>query len=165
MTTYTQEQAIDFHFHVLNAVGISIKDNFLVDQDTGKRIEFEGKPLVYSYDINRPVFDTEDTAKLDLINNIKMASNLFGYYLNKSLADPDNDFKEVDSFFQVDSNDGTQSALSIKCTSEEAGRIQITSKYFWNNVLKYPALILIMEGDVLYDVNVFDDPELAKRRK
>lgn len=163
MISYTPEMAIDLHFRVLNAIGISIKDNFLVDQDTGQRLSFEGKPLVYSYDINRPVFDTEDTAKLDLINNIKMANNLFGYYINKIKADPDSDIKEIYSFYQVDSTDGTQSALEIKMESEEAGRVQITSDPFCNNVLKYPALILLMEGD-FYNVHQFDDPELAKKK-
>lgn len=163
MTTYTQEQEIDLHFNVLNAIGISIKDQLLVDQDTGSQLNFEGLPIVYSYDVNAPVFTTEDAIKLDLINNIKMATYLFGYFINKIVADPEDDVKEVFTFFQIDDSDKGASALSIKYESEEEGKVQQTSDMFYNNVLKYPALILLMSGNFM-DLHIFDDPDLRRKK-
>ena len=162
MVEYTNQEAIDFHFQVLNAIGISIRNGTLVDQDTGAVIMYEGKPIVYSYDENKPVFDTEDAVKLDLINNMKMATNLFGYYLNKIVADPDHEAISVDSFYQTDDADKGKSALNVRYVTED-GKVTVQGRYFFNNVLKYPALILAMEGNPFeLQIDKFDDPELAK---
>ena len=142
------ENNVDISRKIFRAIGLDVDNaNKIIDQDTCRPIEFKGKCIKYTSDPNKNLLLAKNDILFDPINNTKLMSNLFGYYLTK-LEETEN--IAFDSYY-VKAGNGGRTALELKSESET-----ITSKYYNNDSIKYMDMILRLNGESNIDLNEYD---------
>ena len=110
-------------------------------------IEFKGKCIKYTSDPNKNLLLAKNDILFDPMNNSKLMSNLFAYYLTKL---EENEGVVFESYYTKNGNEG-RTALEIKNQYEK-----ITSKYYNNDSMKYIDIILKLNGESGIDLSEYD---------
>ena len=132
---------------VMHEIGLDVdKYNNIVDQDNGQPLHFNGKVLKYNLS-NRKIHMGRNDIEFDPIDNTKIMSHLFSYYLDKK-NEEDGTYFPV--YFPVNKADG-KSALEVR------GNSTFKSKSYKNDSLKYVDLILRINGNTDIDLNDVDE--------
>lgn len=131
---------------IMDEIGLEVSNTYIVDQDYGNLINFNGKNLRYfggetEVELNRGdlIFD---------VTNLKVISMLFAFYLNK-LHNLEGRYFKI--FYPVVEKDGSG---SLKVLSNEE---EISSDTFYCEYLRYIDMILKISGSYI-DIHKFDDP-------
>ena len=141
-------ETVDISRKIFRAVGLDVDNaNKVIDQDTCMPIEFKGKCIKYTSDPNKNLLLAKNDILFDPINNPKLMSNLFGYYLTK-LEETENTV--FNSYYVKPGNEG-RTAIELKSDSET-----ITSKYYKNDSIKYMDMILRLNGESDINLNEYD---------
>ena len=131
---------------IMHEIGLDVdKNNNIVDQDNGQPIHFNGKELKYNLGEKKLRIGRNDV-EFDPIENTKIMSHLFSYYLDKK-NEEDGTYFPV--YFSVSNPDG-KSSLEIK------GDNTFKSKYYKNESLKYADAILRINGNEYTDLSSID---------
>ena len=125
----------DFNQRVLENIGLEIDcDNYIVDQDTGDRIQIRGK-LLKTQDVDY------DSIEYNPLDNPMMMNKLFGYFLYKN---------------EQETGVGTRVFSHSTNNKKEKGYVELVqedntvykSSSFYNDSLKYADIIFRMNSDL-----------------
>ena len=142
------ENNIEISRKIFRAIGLDVDNaNKVIDQDTCRPIEFKGKCIKFTSDPDKNLLLAKNDILFDPINNTKLMSNLFGYYLTK-LEEMENTV--FNSYYVKSGNEG-RTALELK---NESGTI--TSNYYNNDSIKYMDMILRLNGESDINLNEYD---------
>ena len=142
------ENNINIPHKIFRTIGLDVDNsNKVIDQDTCRPIEFKGKSIKYTSDPNRNLLLAKNDILFDPINNSKLMSNLFSYYLTKL---EENEGVTFNSYYIKNGNEG-RTALEVKNEDQK-----ITSKFYNNDSMKYIDIILKLSGESDIDLSEYD---------
>ena len=142
------DDTVNVSHKIFRIMGLDVdSSNKVIDQDTCRPIEFKGKSIKYTSDPNKNLLIAKNDILFDPINNSRLMSTLFGYYLTKL---EENEGIAFDSYYTKNGNEG-RTALELKNENEK-----ITSKYYTNDSIKYIDIILKLNGDSDIDLSEYD---------
>lgn len=146
------ENVYELNYAVLNAIGLSCPNGYLVDQDTHLPLTMFDKRIKAMIDPSQPVYAGEGEMMIDLIHNLKLVTYLLGYYLEKKAAIEN---MPVLTQFTETILDSPMTALTVKFSPQS----QITTDYFYNKCLKFVHMIFKIEDNMDIDLHNFDNEE------
>ena len=137
------ESVYEMTYELFNAIGLAIAEGgYVYDQDTRKPLQFMGRKLKATVDPNVPCYAGQGEVMFDIINNIRLATMMFGYCIDKETAS--GEFASVAQYIE-DVPNTKLTAESIKMVD---GSVR-SSGYYINKCLKYVDAIFL-----IYDCNV-----------
>lgn len=147
------ELSMRFNKMIMEEMGIEVGDRQrLYDQDTGAKLQFEGKDLVAP-----GAASGREAHEFDPYNSNKLMAQMFNYYTGK-LAEGG----EIDPFnvvYNVDTGKG-MGRVEAKNDNET-----IASKEYRREQCKYADILLQINGDENPDLKEFDIPKVKETIK
>lgn len=146
----------DVNKRIMNEIGLEPGDNrYLVDQDTGDVLKFNGKFIL-------PIEDhcARDAIPFDPVNNVKLMNRLFAYYAQKQ----ENEGEEpIHAFYPVPcETDPKKGYIEVKDESNNITR----SKAYNSDSLKYADVLCQLNGDNNVDFTMYDmERPIVRKRK
>lgn len=153
----------EMNYEVLSLLELSVHNNGIVYDDVdGKMIFFNDQMLKATIDPSNIIYAGQGEVLMDLINNIKITTNIFGYYLTKR----QNEGMPFISYFQEDMEDTKTGIRYAAATIKYDSTHFQTSKYYHNRCLKLVDLMFLMDGDPvdLHNFDTFDDIDVKKSK-
>lgn len=145
------------------AIGLEIQpmNNTVSDQDTKLPLTFGGKSIKANTDPNKSLYISEYDIKLEPANPkcTKLIEHLFGYFIDKSVADEN--IVEVQTYFFDRDESSPDGYTKNRLTIRYANGVKWTGNWFYNRILCFVEAIFCMDGTFFdRDLRMFDDPEL-----
>lgn len=148
MITNIQTQA-DLEYQLLLEMGLGVDSNFnLIDQDFGTQIFFNAKNVKVIVNGVQPQLNKRTDILFDPINNVQLMRNLFQYYIKKL----ETEGSVFTVYYPVQGSTPGQAKVEIKDTQ----LIPYSSKYYFNECLRYIDLIMVLNEDENVDLSMFD---------
>lgn len=147
------ELSLKFNKMIMEEMGIEIGDGRrLYDQDTGIKLQFDGKDLVAPGS-----FIGRDVQEFDPYNSTRMMAQMFSYYTEKLVENGEAD--EYNVIYSVDTGNG-KGHVEMKNDDDK-----LISKDYCRDQCKYADLILQLNGDTDPNLKEFDIPKTKKTVK
>lgn len=143
---------------LMQEIGLDIdNNNYIIDQDNGNQIKFNGKNLKYNSDQNNNRRNSNEIL-FNPIENPKLMNNLFSYYTDKINQE---DGRYVNIYYPLDSGDNSGKG---KIELKEDTNDTLQSNNYYNDCLKYADLIFQLGGDTNVDLTEYDSDEKIVRK-
>lgn len=145
--------SLKFNKMIMDEIGIEVGDRQrLYDQDTGAKLQFEGKDLVAP-----GAASGREAYEFDPYNSNKLMNQMFTYFTGK-LADTG----EIDPFNVIYNVDTGRGIGHVEMKNDEEVMI---SKDYKREQCKYADLILQINGDEDPNLSEFDIPKVKESVK
>ena len=127
----------EFAVKIMQEVGLEINsDNYVIDQDTGDKLNFKGRNVKFNANGNVPL--SREDILFDPLDNQTMMSQIFSYFTNKL---DEQDGRYINVIYSTQPDRYSKGTVSCK----ENGRI-IQSNEYYKDSLKYANLITKLNG-------------------
>lgn len=125
---------------ILGEIGLALRTNYHVyDQDTMNDIQVNGKPMVFSFAIDKPFFFNEkENVLFDPFGNYTMMNQLFAYYITK--GEESGELSGTPMYYQ-EKHDQDPDMVRLVL---RAGQEVYMSEFYHNKCLPFCDLILKM---------------------
>lgn len=148
MITNIQTQA-ELEYQLLMEMGLGVDSNFnLIDQDFGTQIFFNSKNVKVIVNGVQPQLNMKTDILFDPLNNVQLMRNLFQYYIKKL----ESEGTVFTVYYPVQGHIQGQAKVEIKDTQ----LMPYSSKYYFNECLRYIDLIMVLNEDENVDLTMFD---------
>lgn len=159
-----KELSDKFTTQVMNEIGLGVGEfGTVIDQDTGQMLQFNGKMLKYNQGDQPPIIHLSDSL-LNPIGDLKQMRNLFAYYIRKEEEFPQSE-RTPGMYFPIQSADEEKSSMILQYMDQDGVLREVHSKEYYNEAICYADLMMQYNGDQNVDLNEYDFPLEAARKK
>ena len=134
----------ELNYEVLTEMELEVKsDGTIYDSKKGTILSFNGNIIKATIDPRNIHYAGQGEIELDLLNNVRMTTTLFGHYLTKKQEEgmPFVSYFPEEKIEEIDEGEIKYTRLTLKHDNYHS----ISSDYFHNKCLKFLDLIFKME--------------------
>lgn len=151
------DDVYELNYYVLEELDLQLlPDGKILDTITNEILSFNGMIIKGSVNPNRINYAGQCEIVLDLLNNVRMVTVLFGRFLERKMADG----MPFVSHFHEEMVDDTDIKFSRLVVKHDTYNSTITP-YFHNKCLKFISMIFLLDGEDIelrnFDNTIEDD--------